>query len=57
MAEQKKVAKTVEQKLADVQKSLDTVEDAIKRAEEKIKELKLKKLNLLEKAEKIRKAK
>lgn len=52
--EGKKPEKTPEQKLEEITKKLESIEEAITKTGEKLKELKLKKLNLLEKADKIK---
>lgn len=50
----KKEEKTPEQKLEEINKKLATIEEAITKTGEKLKELRLKKLNLIEKADKIK---
>ena len=47
--------KTKEQKLAEIKEKITNIDKSIASAEDKIKDLKIKKLNLLEKAEEIKK--
>ena len=50
----KKEEKTPEKKLEEINKKLATIEEAITKTGERLKELRLKKLNLIEKADKIK---
>lgn len=52
MADEKKPRKTLNEKLVDINAVIAKQEEAIERAKNKIKELKLKKLDILEKMEK-----
>lgn len=53
MAGEKKPKKTLDEKLADINADIAKQEEAIKKANDKIKDLKLKKLYILEKMKKI----
>ena len=55
MADEKKPKKTTEEKLKEAKEALAKTEEAIKKANDKLKELKLKKLDLIEKIESLKK--